>query len=157
MNPDIAAGLLASLLSLYHHGVRIERIRNHQSWVVSHLVEAIDAHPEVPPALLMSVGFLETGLGFDSGEGGCWGSPIDRRHRHTTGGPIAAARDLAHSYVICGGDWMPALHRYRVGLCNGHERIGYTADQAMRLRWRIEERYATEVYMRVAASPPMGP
>jgi len=133
---ELVTRLLAALLSFYHHGIRIERIRTHQEVAIQRIVDAVEAHPEVPAALSMSVGFLETALGFDHGEGGCLGSPIDRRHRHVSGGSSAQTRDLLHSYQTC-GDWMHALHRYRVGDCNGRERIGYTAEQALQLAERL--------------------
>jgi hypothetical protein len=141
MNPttDLAARLLAALLSFYsgnHRSEGVRRIAAHQAETVAHLEEAVAAHPTVPAALLISVGFYETHLGYDDGEGGCWGSPIDRFHRHVSGGPVAASRDLARSFEVC-HDWLHATHRYRVGLCNGTEHGGYSAEQALQLAERL--------------------
>lgn len=93
----------------------------------------------VPVVLLMVTGFLETHLGTDDGEHGNWGSPIDRRHRHTAGTSDSAARDLAHSFQIC-GNWLAAVRRYRTGLCFRDASVGYTAAYSIRLAERVYHR-----------------
>lgn len=73
---------------------------------------------DVPPGLLLAIGFVESHLGCHPASGGCWGAPINRRQRHVAGTPDHAARALARSYTVC-GSWVGAVRRFRIGLCQG--------------------------------------
>lgn len=126
-----AAAILTIILAMYTHGIGMHRMRAHADTIAAQAQAASDNH-HVPVALLLAVCLSETHCGQDDHEGNGWGSPIDRRHRHTAGTADSAARDLAHSFEIC-GTWLAAMRRYRTGLCNREPRIGYTAVTAMRL------------------------
>lgn len=130
--------VLAALLAMFPHNPQ-RACMLARADAIAEQADAAAAHWHVPAGLLLVVGFLETHDGCDAGEGGGWGSPIDRRHRHTAGTADSTARGLAHSYAAC-GTWLGALHRYRVGLCNGRERVGYSAETAWRLFERVRLR-----------------
>jgi hypothetical protein len=70
----------------------------------------------VPIEIMAAVGFMETHLGCDRGEGGGWGAPIDRLHRHTPGTHMDAAQSLVTGYREC-GTWDGAVMRFRSGMC----------------------------------------
>lgn len=70
----------------------------------------------VPPGVLIAVGFMESHLGCDRASGGCWGAPISPTRRHTAGSPDHAARALETSFRRC-GNWRGAISRFRCGLC----------------------------------------
>jgi hypothetical protein len=134
----LSTTLLVSLLAMYPHGIGMARMRAHSESIATQ-ADAASAHWNVPPALLLSVCLLETHCGQDSGEGGNWGSPVDRRHRHTAGTADNAARDLAHSFAIC-HTWYAATRRYRSGLCGRDAERGYAAATALHLAERIMAR-----------------
>ena len=87
---------------------------------------------QVPPSIFMSVTFAESVWGCDPHSGGSWGSPINRTHRGTPGGPMRTAEDLHNSYVVC-HNWRDAVSRYRYGLCrvSRARELGYTPGWAM--------------------------
>lgn len=121
MNPEL---ILAIILELFPHmsGNNRQCIENHQDRILQQVHEATDAPliegvPSIPPEVLMVVGFVETHLGCDAGEGGNWGAPIDAEHRHTAGTHMHAAYSLARGYQRC-GSWDGAIMRFRTGLCN---------------------------------------
>lgn len=86
----------------------------------------------VPAGLLLVVGMNETHLGCARGEGGGWGAPVDRNHRHTAGTPLRAAQALQASYRVC-GTWEGAVGRFRSGLCRPWQRV-HRQSVAYRLR-----------------------
>jgi hypothetical protein len=67
---------------------------------------------------MVAVAFSETHLGCDYGEGGGWGAPVDRHHRHTAGTHLHAAAVLARGMEVCRGDELGAVRRFRTGLCD---------------------------------------
>ena len=73
--------------------------------------------PVPPVELVAAVGFAETHLGCDSGEGGNWGAPISPLQRHTAGTHMHAAVALVHGYQRC-HSWDGAIMRFRTGLCD---------------------------------------
>lgn len=87
----------------------------------------------VPIGVLLVVGYGETHLGTDAGEGGNWGAPIDPAHRHTAGGPVHAAYALRRGFEVCGGSWARAVARFRSGLCVAHDPV-HLRDIAVRVR-----------------------
>lgn len=91
---------------------RIAHTRADLALVAADAVDETDA----PPAVLLVVGFLESHWGVDAGEGGAWGAPVDRFHRHTAGTVAHAARALARSFEVC-RTWVGAVARFRSGLC----------------------------------------
>jgi hypothetical protein len=95
-------------------------------------VERAEREHGVPPGVLLVVGYGETHLGTDDGEGGNWGAPISRARRHTAGTPDHAARSLARSYRVC-GSWRRAISRFRCGLCSPRN-PGHQRDVALRVR-----------------------
>jgi hypothetical protein len=80
--------------------------------------ETARAYPTVRPEVLVAVAFSETHLGCDRGEGGGWGAPVDRHHRHTAGTHLHAAAVLARGMEVCRGDELGAVRRFRTGLCD---------------------------------------
>ena len=93
---EMVSALLAALLALLPpipHPQR-ERIHLQREKIVS-MATASSAHYRVPPSVLLVVGFMETHLGTDDGEGGGWGAPIDAQHPHKAGTSDHAARILA--------------------------------------------------------------
>jgi hypothetical protein len=130
--------LLAALLSSYPHIKYRTRIERRFDAIATAALDASETHG-VPPALVVSVGFLESQFGADPRSGGSWGAPRDRRHRHVAGGPNEQASALALGYRAC-GSWDRALHFFRCGLCRCPRVVGYTPDAAMRLAERIYAR-----------------
>src|SRR5262249_54588390 len=59
------------------------------------MATASAARHRVPPSVLLVVGFMETHLGTDDGEGGGGGAPIDAQHPHQAGASDHAARILS--------------------------------------------------------------
>lgn len=128
---------LAALLALFPHFPTRPCVVQRTHAITTALVEGERAHG-VPPALLAAVAFHETHLGCDAGEGGNWGAPTDRRHRHTAGTPLDAARALARSYAVC-GDWAGAVGRFRSGLCRPFNPAHRAyVRSVLRLRARLE-------------------
>jgi len=100
----------------YMSGNNRQCIMEHRTQIESVLVEAQRQYPEMPTEVLTAVGFMETHLGCDQGEGGNWGAPISATRRHIAGTPMQAATILWHSYQVC-GTWEGAARRFRTGLC----------------------------------------
>ena len=133
---EAVRALLAALLSLYRPPAATrERIDRTRDAIVTAVTEAAEQHG-VPPAVLLVVGFSETHLGTDVGEGGGWGAPVDRRHRHTAGNAGHAARSLAWGYRHC-GTWQMAVAFFRTGPCRPRHPSGYTAAGTMRIVARV--------------------
>ena len=100
----------------YMSGNNRQCIIEHRTQIEQVLVEAQRQYPEMPTEVLTAVGFMETHLGCDQGEGGNWGAPISATRRHVAGTPMQAAAILWHSYEVC-GTWEGAARRFRTGLC----------------------------------------
>lgn len=130
--------LLTTLLGMFPHSPQRECMerRTHE---IAAMADAGFTNHAVPPAVLLTIGYLETHLGCDAGEGGGWGAPISRFHRHTAGTSDHAARALARSFAVC-GTWRSAISRFRYGLCHPIHTAGYAPDGAMRIAERISAR-----------------
>ena len=108
--------LLVALLSMFPRFPTRQCIIDHSESIVQQVTQAEQTR-HVPPGILLMVGFQETHLGCDANEGGGWGAPISRFHRHVAGTSDDAARILVHSYEAC-GNWIRAITRFRSGACS---------------------------------------
>jgi hypothetical protein len=113
-----AADVVTAILALYPHmsGNNRQCIIEHRPQIEQVLVEAQRQYPNMPTEVFATIGFMETHLGCDRGEGGNWGAPISPRQRHIAGTPLQAATALWRSYEVC-GSWDGAARRFRTGLC----------------------------------------
>ena len=138
------ADVITAILALYPYmsGNNRQCIVDHRQQIETVLVEAQNRFPDMPTEVLAAVGFMETHLGCDQGEGGNWGAPASPTQRHTPGTPMQAAVALWHSYEVC-GTWEGATSRFRTGLCRRSatgQRYSHTAMNIVRrLRSRINE------------------
>lgn len=120
MTPDT---IVLAILALFPHmsGNNRHCIETQQARIVQQLLEVSQPHepgaPVPPTELTAAVAFAETHLGCDLHEGGNWGAPLDRLHRHTAGTHMHAVRALSRGYQRC-GSWDGAVLRFRTGLCN---------------------------------------
>lgn len=127
--------LIAALLALFVRSPHHDCIARREPEIARRLTVA-DQTYGVPPGVLLVVAALESHLGCAAGSGGCWGAPIDPRHRGTAGTSDHAARALARGYAVC-GTWIGAIRRFRSGLCFREPPVGYTARTAVRLIERV--------------------
>ncbi|MGZ5967654.1 MAG: hypothetical protein ACXWUG_08065 [Polyangiales bacterium] len=114
---EIVGALLSALIAVLPpipHPQR-ERIRDQGDAIIS-MAAASSARYRVPPSVLLVVGFMETHLGTDDGEGGGWGAPIDAQHPNKAGTSDDAARILARGRKVC-GSWRGAMSWFRSGKC----------------------------------------
>jgi len=111
----MAAFLLTVLLGLFPHHRYPACVARRAPQIAAHAESAYADHG-VPPAVMLVVGLYESHWGCHPASGGCWGAPVDVRHRFTAGTPGHAARALARSYAVC-GTWRGAVSRFRSGLC----------------------------------------
>ena len=113
-------GLLLAVLTAFPamNGNNRACIETNLARIEQQVAEAIRTYPRVRASMLVAVAFSETHLGCDYGEGGGWGAPVDRAHRHTAGTHLHAAAVLARSLEVCHGDELSAARRFRTGLCN---------------------------------------
>lgn len=133
----IAQLLLTALLHMFPYMSGNNRAcieRNFDS--IAQVAEAAERDNAVPAAVILSVGFLETHLGCDVGEGGNWGAPISAARRHVAGTPAQAARVLERSFTVC-ETWNGAISRFRSGLCHIPQRMHNYPVTAMRIVRRI--------------------
>jgi len=109
---------VTAILLMFPHmsGNNRQCIIDHRPQIEQVLTEAQRQYPEMPTEVFAAVGFMETHLGCDQGEGGNWGAPISATRRHVAGTPMQAATILWHSYEVC-GTWEGATRRFRTGLC----------------------------------------
>jgi len=133
--------LVAAVLALFPvmSGNNRQCIEDRHDAIARQVDETVRAFPSVRPEVMVAVAFSETHLGCDRGEGGGWGAPIDRHHRHTAGTHLHAAAVLARSMVVCGGDELSAVRRFRTGLCNPIQ------TSSSPLVGRVGERYGRRV------------
>ena len=110
-----------AIMHIYPHVLRRQCLIARRDHIVSNIAASQQVH-NVPPAVITAIGFAETHLGCDHGEGGGWGAPISPTRRHIAGTPLHAARALATSYRVC-GNWNGAVRRFRTGLCHS-TRVG---------------------------------
>lgn len=133
--------LLAALLALFPHTPAYGRILQQRDHIISEATIAAQTY-NVPPSVLLSVGFHETHLGTDYGEGGNWGAPIDARHRHTAGTAHSAARILARGYEYCHHSWRGAIGFFRSGICAAPRNQNYV-NSVVRTVNRLHQRTNT--------------
>ena len=112
--------LVAAILSLFPvmSGRNRACIEDRHDVIARQVDETARAYPRVRPEVMVAVAFSETHLGCDAGEGGGWGAPVDRAHRHTAGTHLHAAAVLARGMEVCRGDELSAVRRFRTGLCD---------------------------------------
>jgi len=108
--------VLVAILAIFPHmsGNNRACVESRRDRIVQQLTETTAAG--VPAPLMASVAFMETHLGCDRHEGGNWGAPIDRNHRHTAGTHMDAAQALLTGLQRC-GTWDGAVMRFRSGMC----------------------------------------
>ena len=113
-----AAEILTAILSLYPYmsGNNRQCIIQHREQIEQVLIESQRNYPEMPMEMIATIGFMETHLGCDYGEGGNWGAPLSPTQRHVPGTPFQAATALWHSYEHCHTS-EGAARRFRTGLC----------------------------------------
>lgn len=130
MNGTEALLLVTTLLGsrAWQYPVCLERRREE----IAAIAARAERETGVPAGLLLVVGMNETHLGCARNEGGGWGAPINRHHRHTAGTPLRAAQALAWSYRVC-GTWEGAVGRFRSGLCRPWQRA-HVLSTAYRVR-----------------------
>ena len=116
----IGTALVSAVLALFPvmSGRNRQCIEAGRARIAQQIDETARAYPRVRASVLVAVAFSETHLGCDRGEGGGWGAPVDRHHRHTAGTHLHAAAVLARSMQVCGGDELSAVRRFRTGLCD---------------------------------------
>ena len=137
MSPE---AILVAILAIFPHmsGNNRQCIIDRQPRIAAQLREVsepIEPGAPVPPVeLTAAVAFAETHLGCDINEGGNWGAPIDRNHRHTAGTHLSAVRVLSRGYAQC-GSWDGAIVRFRTGFCNPARQGATPAIQAIGARY----------------------
>jgi hypothetical protein len=116
----IGWALVAAILAIFPvmSGNNRRCIEDRHEMIAQQVNETSRAYPRVRPEILVAVAFSETHLGCDAHEGGGWGAPVDRHHRHTAGTHLHAAAVLARSLDVCRGDQLSAVRRFRTGLCD---------------------------------------
>lgn len=125
--------LIATLLHLLPHSAGMARIRARQERIAEIATEAAERNG-VPVDLLLVVGLHETHMGTDPNEGGGWGAPRDRTHRHLAGTASDAAHVLHTGLVRCGSE-RGAVSWFRDGLCIAHHQ--HYVDSVMGLLARL--------------------
>lgn len=126
--------IISALLAHFHHMPARHCIEAHRVAIATDAAAASERY-NVPPEILISIGWEESWLSCHPGELS-WGAPISRTRRHVPGGPFQAASSLAFGMRQC-GTWLGAVHHFRNGRCSGGRVVGYTAEQAMHLAERI--------------------
>lgn len=128
--------LILLLLTLFPHMSHGNRpcIERRVDVITEQAREASRMH-NVPPHLLISVGFHESHLGCQETD---WGAPASRTRRHTPGTPVDAARALANGYAAC-RSWEGAVFRFRSGLCRSRDpNVMQYVTSVMNLSRRLE-------------------
>ena len=137
---EIVGALLSALIAVLPpipHPQR-ERIRDQREAIVS-MAASSSSRYRVPPSVLLVVGFMETHLGTDDGEGGGWGAPIDAQHPNKAGTSDHAAQVLARGRKVC-GSWRGAMSWFRSGKCVAPPFAEAYVRNGMRLIERIHGR-----------------
>jgi hypothetical protein len=124
--------LFAALLSVFQTPYPRCTKRNTESIVAR--AERVFTVYGVPPGVLLVIGYLESHLGCHPRSGGCWGAPVDRRHRGTADN---AASSLRNGFAAC-GTWEGAVGWFRCGACRCPPLVGYDPPYAVE---QIEEVY----------------
>jgi hypothetical protein len=113
---EVTRVLLVALLSLFHQFPTRSCVEQRFDRITEQAQNAENKYG-VPSGILMTVAFHETHLGCDANEGGGWGAPISRFHRHVAGTPNHAANVLRRSFDVC-RSWEGAINRFRCGACD---------------------------------------
>jgi len=136
-----AADIVTAILAVYPYmsGNNRQCIIEHRPQIEQVLTEAQQRYPNMPIEFLAAIGFIETHLGCDQGEGGNWGAPISPTQRHIAGTPMQAATSLWHSFEVC-RTMDGAARRFRTGVCANTPTGTRYANIAMSLVSRIRAR-----------------
>jgi hypothetical protein len=117
LTPETVGALLSAMIAVLPPIPQPQRDRIHlQRETIVSMATASSGRYRVPPSVLLVVGFMETHLGTDDGEGGGWGAPIDARHPHKAGTSDDAAKVLARGRKRC-GSWQGGVSWFRSGQC----------------------------------------
>ena len=130
--------VVLAILGIYPHmnGNNRQCIVDRQVRIAEQLEETV--RMGVPVLVMAAVAFKETHFGCDRNEGGGWGAPIDRFHRHTAGTHVQAAQSLINGRAAC-GSWEGAVLRFRTGACAPRRGPGPAyLREVLRLEGRIE-------------------
>ena len=140
-----AAEVVTAILSLYPHMSHNNRqcIIERRSQIEQVLVVSQRHYPEMPMEMIATIGFMETHLGCDYGEGGNWGAPLSPTQRHMAGTPFQAATALWHGYEHC-HTWEGAARRFRTGLCHPTTTGSSYSRRAMRIVNRLRVHIARQ-------------
>lgn len=111
-----AQSILAAILAIFPHSPNFNAIQRNSANITAHIADAQGIYG-VPAGVFAVVGFMETHLGTDANEGGGYGAPTNRFHRHTPGTADDAARALRRAYFGCYKSWEGAISRFRSGMC----------------------------------------
>jgi len=142
---DLALSLWLALLSVVPTPPRSMRpcLDRGAHSIPSAAAEAATAY-DVPVGVLLVAAWLESHAGCDPASGGCWGAPIDARHRLTAGRASHAASALSLGFRGTArrrgcGTWEGAVSHFRCGLCRCPPPPGggYTAAYAIGLAERV--------------------
>ena len=109
--------LVTAFITLFPHSPARSCIIERREYIAQTLEASRTSYPEMPIEMIATIGFMETHLGCDRGEGGNWGAPVSAQQRHVAGTPLQAARVLWRSYEVC-HTWEGAARRFRTGLCH---------------------------------------
>lgn len=141
MTPETVLILLLSLLD--HQRVQTARTicaRHRQTTIVQQVVVGSEIYG-VPPALILSIGYMESIFGCAPGSGGSWGAPQSRYRRDIAGDPDGnanrAASALNLGYRQC-RTWFGAISHFRCGRCDCPRLIGYQPRTAFRTAQRLD-------------------
>lgn len=139
-----AADIVTAILTLYPYMSHNNRqcIIDHRTQIEQVLNTSHAHYPEMPMEVIATIGFMETHLGCDSGEGGNWGAPLSATQRHIAGTPFQAATALWHSYERC-HTWEGAARRFRTGNCRPTPTGSPYARRAMNVINRLRVSIAT--------------
>ena len=134
----IAHLIFVALMAIFPRSPARACLMSREAAIVSQANSANSAR-NVPPGVLLAVGFMESHLGCDRASGGCWGAPISPTRRHTAGTPDHAARALETSFNRC-HSWRGAISRFRCGLCRCPPRFAGYVNTTVGIVRRVYER-----------------
>ncbi len=135
--------ILLALLSLYRqpHPQRECLAARHD--MIVERADASAARFGVPVVLILTTAWLESHIACDTHEHS-WGAPINRRHRHTAGGPDQEASSLLLGFNRC-HSWLRAVHHFRSGSCHSPHLAGYQPQTAIDIAERTMARAGVEL------------
>ncbi len=140
VTPALVGALLSAMIAVLPPIPQPQRDRIQlQKDAIVAMATASSARYGVPPSVLLVVGFMETHLGTDDGEGGGWGAPIDAQHPNKAGTSDDAAKILGRGRKRC-GSWQGAVSRFRSGQCVAPTFAKSYVRSAMRLIQHMHDR-----------------